>query len=258
MTEKQRNASRENGAKSNGPKTDEGKARSSRNSLKHGATAKRVLLNTEDVDIFIDLVEGYYDYFQPVAQPECDMVEEMVLSKWRQRRDWSNEVTLLEFEMDEQTPKIEKEYTQISHAYRLALAFKGLSDTSKALQLNMRYETAHRRAYYRALTGLLQLRSAPKPPAEPPAEAPQPAPEAPPSPMPPTQTENFETNPGAAQPSAAQHAKAALVALARTAAALRKPVKASETAKHDPNRPPQPTNHAVWTQNNAVGPYATA
>ena len=193
MTEKQRNASRENGAKSNGPKTEEGKARSSRNSLKHGATAKRVLLNTEDVDLFINLVEGYYDYFQPVEQPECDMVEEMVLSKWRQRRDWSNEVTLLEVEMDEQTPKVEKEYKQISHAYRFALAFKNLADKSKALQLNMRYETAHRRAYYRALTGLLQLRSTPKPPAEPPAEAPQPAPEAPPSPKPPAGTENFET-----------------------------------------------------------------
>jgi len=258
MTEKQRNASRENGAKSNGPKTDEGKARSSRNSLKHGATAKRVLLNTEDVDIFIDLVEGYYDYFQPVAQPECDMVEEMVLSKWRQRRDWSNEVTLLEFEMDEQTPKIEKEYTQISHAYRLALAFKGLADHSKALQLNMRYETAHRRAYYRALTGLLQLRSAPKPPAEPPAEAPQPAPDAPPSPMPPTQTENFETNPGTAQPSAAQQAKNALLALARKAEALRKANKAPKPAQHDYNLPQQPAKHPVWTQNHAARPHATA
>src|SRR6185437_15074974 len=116
--------------------------------------AKRVLLNTESVELFVDLVEGYYDYFQPVDQPECDMVEEMVLSKWRQRRDWSNEVALLEVEMDEQTPAIEKEYKQIGHAYRFALAFKNLADKSKALHLNMRYETAHRRGYYRALTGL--------------------------------------------------------------------------------------------------------
>ena len=251
MTEKQRNASRENGAKSNGPKTEEGKARSSRNSLKHGATAKRVLLNTEDLDVFMDLVEGYYNYFQPVDQPECDMVEEMVLSKWRQRRDWSNEVNLLEFEMDEQTPKIAKTYTQISHGYRLALAFKGLADNSKAMQLNMRYETAHRRAYYRALTGLLQLRSAPKPPSEPPAEAPQPAPQAPPSPQPPAQTENFETNPGTAQPSAAQQAKNAFLALAQKAAALRQPAKG-------PNQHRRPANHPAWTLNNAVLNNATA
>ena len=258
MTENQRNASRENGAKSNGPKTEEGKARSSLNSLKHGATAKRVLLNTESLEAFMDLVEGYYDDFQPVKQSECDMVEEMVISKWRQRRDWSNEVALLEVEMDEQTPKIEKEYQQIKHAYRFALAFKNLADTSKALQLNMRYETAHRRAYYRALTGLLQLRSAPKPPAEPPAEAPQPAPEAPPSPKPPAQTENFETNPGTGQPSAAQQAKNALLALARKAEALRNANKAPKPQQHGYNLPQQPANHPVWMQNNAVRPHVTA
>ena len=251
MTEKQRNASRENGAKSNGPKTEEGKARSSLNSLKHGATAKRVLLNTESLEAFMDLVEGYYDDFQPVKQSECDMVEEMVISKWRQRRDWSNEVALLEVEMDEQTPKIEKEYQQIKHAYRFALAFKNLADTSKALQLNMRYETAHRRTYYRALTGLLQLRSAPKPPAEPPAEAPQPAPEAPPSPKPPAATENFETNPATPKPSAAQQAKNAFLALALKATALRQPART-------PNMPQQPASHPVWAQNNTFRSHVMA
>ena len=42
-----------NGAKSNGPKTDEGKARSSQNSLKHGRCERMVGLGKRDNDKMI-------------------------------------------------------------------------------------------------------------------------------------------------------------------------------------------------------------
>ncbi|MFB3918407.1 MAG: hypothetical protein ACE14M_16885, partial [Terriglobales bacterium] len=41
-------AARENGRKSRGPITSEGKARSSQNALKHGLTARRVTINSEE------------------------------------------------------------------------------------------------------------------------------------------------------------------------------------------------------------------
>jgi len=166
-------AARRNGAKSNGPKTPEGKAISSANSLRHGMTAKGVLLTSEDPEAFHKLAAAYYVKFQPDDDVECDLIDEMVIAKWRQRRDWSNEAALFDLEMDRQTKKVDDQYQKIDHACRYALAFRALADESKSIQLFTRYETSHRRSYYKALTTLLQLRAALKPapdPIQPPAQ----------------------------------------------------------------------------------------
>jgi hypothetical protein len=59
-------ASRRNGAKSRGPKTAEGKARSSRNALKHGLCAQHlVALGDEDLDAFDALEAALMDKLAP-------------------------------------------------------------------------------------------------------------------------------------------------------------------------------------------------
>src|ERR1051326_3117682 len=158
-TQAQIDAARRNGAKSNGPKTPEGKAISSANSLRHGMTAKCILLTNEDPEAYTKLAEAYYEKFQPADDVERDLVDEMVVAKWRQRRDWSNEAALFDLEMDRQTKKVDSQFVKIDHACRYALAFRALADESKAIQLFTRYETAHRRSYYKALVTLLQLRA---------------------------------------------------------------------------------------------------
>ena len=152
-------AARRNGAKSNGPKTPEGKAISSANSLRHGMTAKNILLTNENPEAYTKLADAYYEKFQPADDVERDLVDEMVIAKWRQRRDWSNEAALFDLEMDHQTKKVDAQYKKIDHACRYALAFRALADESKAIQLFTRYETAHHRSYYKALNTLLKLRA---------------------------------------------------------------------------------------------------
>jgi len=202
ISEARSEAARRNGAKSNGPKTPEGKAISSANSLRHGMTAKAILLTSENPEAYTKLAEAYYVKFRPADDVECDLIDEMVIAKWRQRRDWSNEAALFDLEMDHQTKKVDSEYTKIDHACRYAIAFRALADQSKSIQLLTRYETSHRRSYYKALTTLLQLRAAPNPkpgPVESPAEPAEPPapPETEPSKSEPQPSENnvCETNP---------------------------------------------------------------
>ena len=47
-TEKQKKANRENAKKSTGPRTEEGKARSSQNGIKHGLLARDAVMADED------------------------------------------------------------------------------------------------------------------------------------------------------------------------------------------------------------------
>jgi len=194
-TQAQIDAARRNGAKSQGPKIPEGKAISSQNALRHGMTAKNVLLTSEDPESFHKLADAYYEKFQPADDVERDLVDEMVIAKWRQRRDWSNEAALFDLEMDHQTKKIDAQYQKIDHACRYSLAFRALADESKSIQLLTRYETAHRRSYYKALATLLQLRAELNPnhePDHPPADPGQEPSEANAEP---TENNSCETNP---------------------------------------------------------------
>jgi hypothetical protein len=61
-------ASRKNGAKSRGPKTPEGRARSAQNALKHGMRAeKHVVLPEEDVSEFAELEAALIEELAPIG-----------------------------------------------------------------------------------------------------------------------------------------------------------------------------------------------
>src|SRR5437016_11356368 len=106
-TQSQSDTSRINGAKSKGPTTPEGKAASSRNSLRHGMTAKTMLLTAENAKVFQDLAGAYYEKFEPADDFERHVVDDMAVSTWRQRRDWSNEAAMFELEMTRMTKEVD-------------------------------------------------------------------------------------------------------------------------------------------------------
>ena len=194
-------ASRRNGSKSRGPITPEGKAISSRNSLRHGCTAKSIVLRNENAQEFIDLNAVYEKKFQPADDVERDFVDEMAVARWRLRRDWINETALFDSEMSRQANEVAERYTTIDQPCIFARAFKSLADESHSLVNAARYETNHRRAYYRALAGFIQLRSAfpPVPDAvAPDRKPPEPLPAPAPNPAGEPNQQNCETNPSPA------------------------------------------------------------
>jgi len=72
-TIKQINANRKNALLSKGPKTDLGKLNSSKNSLKHGLTAKQLVIG-EDLNEF----EKYRDHMIEALKPEGILEEQVV------------------------------------------------------------------------------------------------------------------------------------------------------------------------------------
>jgi len=90
-TEEQINASRLNGAKSLGPATEDGKARSSRNSTRHGALAKAVVFPGESRRLFNELVDKLNGSLHPENDMDNLLIGKMAAAHWRQLRIWESE-----------------------------------------------------------------------------------------------------------------------------------------------------------------------
>jgi hypothetical protein len=80
-------ASRRNGAKSCGPKTSQGKARSARNALKHGLRAEKfVLLGDEDAAAFAALEDALIEELAPAGALQGLLARRLVVAAWRLER----------------------------------------------------------------------------------------------------------------------------------------------------------------------------
>ncbi len=80
-------AGRQNGARSRGPRTVAGKARSARNALTHGLRARRlVLLDDEDAAEFRAFATALQAELAPEGRLQADLVGRIVMAAWRARR----------------------------------------------------------------------------------------------------------------------------------------------------------------------------
>jgi hypothetical protein len=88
-------ANRANAEKSAGPKSEEGKARSSRNSFKHGLYSKQLVLPGEDPAALDALKADVRSEHQPANETEEILVNELAEQYWRLRRARRLEAELL-------------------------------------------------------------------------------------------------------------------------------------------------------------------
>lgn len=79
-------ANRANSLLSTGPRTEAGKAASSKNAVKSGLTGRTVLLPTDDVEEYARFLEALQSDLKPVGQIECELVQIVVDCYWRLRR----------------------------------------------------------------------------------------------------------------------------------------------------------------------------
>ena len=152
MSSKRRiESSRANGAKSRGPVTPAGRVKSSRNNLRHGLLAGIVVLEDEKADAFTDLVATLTREINPQTEAQRALVETMAVARWRQMRLWVIERNTLQSEME----KHEQDFDDPAPA--LSLAFRGLADQSRTLDLLNRYESRFDRQFVRSLNLLMKL-----------------------------------------------------------------------------------------------------
>ena len=84
-----------NAQSSTGPRTEIGKAASSQNALKHGLTAKTVLLPGEDEAAYRKLCDGMFESFAPADTPEKELIQLLCDTQWRLQRCGRIEAAIL-------------------------------------------------------------------------------------------------------------------------------------------------------------------
>ena len=190
-TQLKSDTARVNGAKSQGPKTAQGREISSHNSTKHGLSARNpVVLECENAAHFEAVHDSQMEIHQPATPAEKDLVDQMVAARWRILRLQSIESDLLDTEL-RQKEEIELELDS-GRKTRLSEAYTAQANNSRAMALASRHEARLNRMYqtsYKVLRDLQASRlkqstqtAAPEP-AQP--RRPGPAQRSPPKPGPP-------------------------------------------------------------------------
>jgi hypothetical protein len=149
-----------------GPKTPQGKAKSSQNAVKHGLhTSRMFVLTNETPATWDEMQKAWNEKLQPRDEAERLVVLDIAHAQWRICRARTIETALIDLEMDEQAPTLATTFTRMDEGTRMACALKGLADNSKALDSIHRYETRARRAFNTGLAALERLRSVSPAPA---------------------------------------------------------------------------------------------
>ncbi len=154
-TAAQQQANKQNAQHSTGPRTAEGKQRSSQNALKHGLCALDPLIPGEDPDAFQQHFCEIELDLQPASAIESHLVEQIADVSWRLKRLSRIEAAVITAFYD---ATAEQPLNQGNHTDQLlgkALAHHNRLD---ALNRLSRYEAQLSRRYHRALKEFRDLR----------------------------------------------------------------------------------------------------
>src|SRR5437773_959929 len=139
-TQLKSDTARVNGAKSQGPKTAQGREISSRNSTKHGLSARNpVVLECENAGHFEAVHDSQMEIHQPATPAEKDLVDQVVAARWRILRLQSIESDLLDTELRKKE-EIEQQL-ESGCGVKLSQAYTSQANNSRAMALASRHES---------------------------------------------------------------------------------------------------------------------
>jgi hypothetical protein len=154
-------SNRLNAEKSTGPKSLEGKSKSSMNALKHGLRARKaVLLPNESEEDFAAMRKAMLYELDPRGMVECIVAEMVIDSAWRLRRIPIFETQVLAYSQNRITkhhPDWDKEFPNGPHSQERAEWGRAWQLSEMSLVNLRRYENALSRTFFK---GLAELRLA--------------------------------------------------------------------------------------------------
>jgi hypothetical protein len=158
-TQLKSDTARANGAKSQDPKTAEGRAKSSRNATNHGLSSRNPLvLDCENDDDFQALHLNQMEIHQPATPAEKDLVDQMVAARWRILRLQDIESDILDTEM-RRKKGLGRRFPTGRRA-GLWDAYVTETDSSRAMALASRCESRLTRTYQSSYKILRELQAA--------------------------------------------------------------------------------------------------
>lgn len=130
-------ANQANARMSTGPRTTEGKARSSQNACRHGLTSQRLIVREDEHDEFATLERDLRTRVKPVGALELEIFRQLLRASWNLRRIERLEDELFDGSADP------------------------LGDSELDVQMDRlaRYQARHERSFYRALKELRTLQT---------------------------------------------------------------------------------------------------
>jgi len=138
---------------STGPRTQQGKQRSSLNALRHGLTGQTVVIPSDDRQAYDQFIRNFYSDYQPRTAIERQLVQTVADCSWRLNRLRAQEQTLLTLGTIEMESQINNPDDRCATACASGLAFEKHAKTLGNLTL---YEQRISRNFDRALKQLKQ------------------------------------------------------------------------------------------------------
>ena len=148
---------RSNAKNSTGPKTAEGKAKSSMNALRHGLTSQVVVMPTEDLIAYLDHADSFHAEYSPVGPTETHLVQTLADCTWRLNRARALENNLLTIGLQRRADRQnENNYHEINTALATA---EGIEARTRQLAMLSLHDSRLTRQFDKTLTLLKSLQA---------------------------------------------------------------------------------------------------
>ena len=158
-TQSQIEANRNNAKQSTGPRTNQGKQRSSQNALKHGLRAEQSVIPGENAADYDNLLTEFDDTFHPNTAYERALVRQMADAEWRLQRISRIEAAFLSYAIKNNWRHY-KEYDEPADPKLDDTCLLGKIMQNRTAEMNhfARYEANQSRGFHRAYRQLIEVR----------------------------------------------------------------------------------------------------